>query len=109
LTRAAQDERRRSPRVALPGQDQCAVQVRSRVRLLDISVSGALLATDARLPLGAHGQLHFSLAGAAYAPGVQVWRRAPSPDKDLRLGAMFTSMDEVSRRRLEEFLRRATP
>lgn len=102
-------ERRRTPRVPLPPEEQCVFQVRTRVRLLDISLSGALVSSDIPVPPGSSGQLRFALAGSSYAPAVQVRRRAPGTDADLRLGTMFTSMDDISRRRLEDFLRKAMP
>jgi PilZ domain len=102
-------ERRRSPRVMLSEDEECSLQLRTRVRLLDISASGALVEADVPLPVGAHGQLRFALAGASYAATVQIRRRVGSPARELSLGAVFTSMDEASRRRLEEFLRKSTP
>lgn len=101
-------ERRRSPRVMLP-DEECSLQLRTRVRLLDISLSGALVETDLPLPIGAKGQLRFALAGAAYSPTVQIRRRAGLQARELNLGAVFTSMDDSSRRRLEDFLRKSTP
>jgi c-di-GMP-binding flagellar brake protein YcgR len=103
------NDRRRSPRVMLPEDEECSLQLRTRVRLLDISATGALVEADVPLPVGAKGQLRFALAGASYAPTVQIRRRAGAASKDLNLGAVFTSMDDTSRRRLEEFLRKATP
>ena len=103
------NDRRRSPRVMLPTDEECSLQLRTRVRLLDISLTGALVETDLPLPIGAKGQLRFALAGAAYAPTVQIRRRAGSQTRELNLGAVFTSMDDSSRRRLEDFLRKATP
>lgn len=108
MTRDEQPERRKTPRVSLPADEQCVFHLRSRVRLLDISLSGALLSADIALPPGASGQLRFALAGSSYAPGAQV-RRDARADADLRLGTTFTSMDDVSRRRLEDFLRKAMP
>ena len=104
-------DRRRSPRVALPqGEDEeCDLQLRTRVRVLDISATGALVESEVPLPVGARGQLRFALAGAAFSPTVQIRRRAGSAARDLNLGTVFTSMDETSRRRLEDFLRKATP
>jgi hypothetical protein len=104
-----QQDRRRSPRVALPQDEECDLQLRTRVKLLDISATGALVESEIPLPIGARGQLRFALAGAAFAPTVQIRRRAGSPARDLNLGTVFTSMDDTSRRRLEEFLRKATP
>jgi hypothetical protein len=108
LNRAASPERRRWPRVAL-AEEYCRLQVRTRVRLLDVSASGALLASDIPLPVGTMGQLRFALAGDAFSPAVQVRRRAMSGDHQFLVGSIFTSMEDRSRRRLEEFLRRATP
>ena len=103
------NERRRSPRVMLPVDEECSLQLRARVRLLDISLSGALVETELPLPIGAKGQLRFALAGSTYAPTVQIRRRAGSQARELNLGTVFTSMDDTSRRRLEDFLRKATP
>ncbi|HET7218499.1 MAG TPA: PilZ domain-containing protein [Vicinamibacterales bacterium] len=102
-------DRRRSPRVMLPEDEECSLQLRTRVRLIDISASGALVESEVPLPVGSKGQLRFALAGASFAPTVQIRRRAGSLSKELNLGAVFTSMDDASRRRLEEFLRKATP
>jgi c-di-GMP-binding flagellar brake protein YcgR len=102
-------ERRRSPRVTLPQDEECDLQLRTRVRLLDISATGALVESELPLPIGARGQLRFALAGASFAPTVQIRRRATTPARDANLGTLFTSMDDTSRRRLEEFLRKATP
>ena len=102
-------DRRRSPRVMLPEDEQCNVQLRTRVRLLDISLTGALVESDVPLPIGASGQLRFALAGGSYSPTVQVRRRVGSAARELNLGTVFTSMDDTSRRQLEEFLRKATP
>ena len=103
-----QSERRRSPRIRLPHQEQCELHLRTRVQLIDISLSGVLFAADMPLPVGAGGQLRFGLGGAAFAPTVRIKRRASTSDQR-RFGTVFTSMDEGSRRRLEEFLRKATP
>ena len=116
-------DRRRSPRVLLPQDEECTLQLRTRVRLVDISATGALVESELPLPVGARGQLRFALAGASFTPTVQIRRRAGSHAReagshareadshasDLSLGAVFTSMDDTSRRRLEEFLRKATP
>jgi c-di-GMP-binding flagellar brake protein YcgR len=102
-------DRRRSPRVTLPQDEECDLQLHTRVRLLDISATGALVESELPLPVGVRGHLRFALAGASFSPTVQVRRRAGSAARDLNLGTVFTSMDDTSRRRLEEFLRKATP
>jgi c-di-GMP-binding flagellar brake protein YcgR len=102
-------DRRRSPRVMLPQDEECSLQLRTRVRLLDISATGALVEADVPLPVGVRGQLRFALAGTTFTPTVQIRRRAGSQAREMNLGTMFTSMDDTSRRRLEEFLKKATP
>lgn len=100
-------DRRRTPRVQLPRYESCDLHLLARVQLLDISASGALVGGDVTLPVGAQGQLRFALGGNTYAPAVQVRRRALHP-RQPAFGVVFRAMDETSRRRLEEFLRKAT-
>ena len=104
-------ERRRHARANVPAGEDVQFEVRHRVRLLDISLSGALLACDAGLPLGAVGQVRAALSAAPFTADLQVRRQHPAgahrPPQPA-LGTMFLSMDEVSRRSLEQFLRRAS-
>jgi hypothetical protein len=103
-------ERRQAPRVALASGVECRLELRTRVRLLDISVSGALLAAELAVPVGVPARLQSSLGSTAFHSDVQVRRNVPlSPGIPLKgLGAAFTSMDEKSRRSLEDFLRKAS-
>jgi hypothetical protein len=103
-------ERRQAPRAGLPAAAECRLEVRTRVRLVDISLTGTLLATDAPLPVGTRAQLRSNLAAASFTPAVQISRVAdtPGPAAGRALGAVFTVMDERSRRSLEEFLRKAS-
>jgi hypothetical protein len=80
------------------------------VRLLDISLSGALLAAELAVPVGAPAQLRSSLGATAFSSDVAVKRNvALSPGIPLKgLGAVFTTMDERSRKSLEDFLRKAS-
>ena len=59
-------ERRRTPRVAAGGQHEFRLNRRIRVRVLDISTAGALLAADDPLPVGCRGRLQISLGGAQF-------------------------------------------
>ncbi|HYT66815.1 MAG TPA: PilZ domain-containing protein [Vicinamibacterales bacterium] len=104
-------ERRRHLRVDVPSGDGVQFEVRRRIQLLDISLSGALLACDMGVPVGTVCQIRAGLSASPFTARVQVRREHPpgstrSPQR--ALGAMFLSMDEVSRRSLEEFLRRAS-
>jgi hypothetical protein len=99
-------ERRRFPRVDLPLSEQCELHLYTQVGLLDISVSGVFMKTDVLLPLGSKGRLQFGLGGTSFAPTVQICRRAGGAQQ-AGFGTVFRAMDEASRRRLEEFLRKA--
>jgi hypothetical protein len=105
-----QIERRLWPRSAAPAKLECRMELRTRVRLLDISMTGALLASEVRLPLGTRAQLRSSVSAASFTPGVQVRRTAAASGRreGASLGAVFTAMDDRSRRSLEEFLRKAS-
>ena len=104
-------ERRRHVRVTVPPGEGVHVEVRHRVRLLDISLSGALIACEASVPLGSIGKVRTALSAAPFTAEVQVRREQPatgSRPASPALGTMFLSMDEISRRSLEQFLRRAS-
>jgi hypothetical protein len=103
-------ERRQSPRVVLEGNMECRLDLRTRVRLLDISLSGALLAAELALPAGASAQLRSGLGASAFQTELQIRRSAAlSAVVPVNgIGAIFRSMDERSRRSLEDFLRKAS-
>jgi hypothetical protein len=102
-------ERRQTARVSLGDGIECRLELRERVRLIDISLSGAMLSADLALPIGTRAELRSGLAARPFAADVQVRRATtPSPRSRNGLGAVFTGMDERSRRSLEEFLRKAS-
>ncbi len=98
-------ERRRSPRVVLRDPAECSIPLRTRVKLLEISLTGALVTTDLPLAPGASGQLRFALAGALCTASVTVRRCVRGSGGAVEVGAMFTSMDDATRRHLEGFLK----
>lgn len=102
-------DRRKSPRAALGKGAECRLELRTRVRLLDISMSGTLLGTDVRLPVGTKAQLRSGISANTFAPEVQVKRLAEPSARNptTGLGAAFTTMDERSRKSLEDFLKKA--
>jgi hypothetical protein len=110
MSRPEGPERRLTPRVALDSGIECRLELRTRVRLLDISLSGALLAAELAVPVGVPARLRSSLGPTAFGSEVQVNRNVLlSPGVPLKgLGAAFTTMDERSRRSLEDFLRKAS-
>jgi hypothetical protein len=101
-------ERRRMPRVAVDDGLECRLEVRTKIRLVDISLSGALVAGEAALPVGTRAQLRAGVGPAPFAPEVQVKRQVDRTGRDAALGTVFVGMDERSRRSLEEFLRKAS-
>jgi hypothetical protein len=103
-------ERRRLPRVEMSEEMRpvCTMQVRTRIRLLDISLSGALLSSEARLPVGTRGLLSAGVGAAPFSSDVQVKRQIDRGGRDTGLGAIFVEMDEASRRSLERFLAKAS-
>ena len=98
------------PRVDVEPGLECRLEMRTRIRLVDISLSGALLASDAQLPLGTRGYLRAGVGSSPFAPEVQIQRVAhrAKPDASAGIGAVFVGMDEKSRRSLEAFLRKAS-
>jgi hypothetical protein len=78
--------------------------------MLDLSLGGALLAAELALPVGASAELRSGLGASAFRSEVQVRRSVGLPAGVTLngLGTMFTTMDERSRRSLEDFLRKAS-
>jgi c-di-GMP-binding flagellar brake protein YcgR len=104
-------ERRRVPRVAVDQDEglECTLEVRTRIRLLDISLTGAMLSSEAQLPVGTRAHLQAGVGATPFAPEVQVQRVVDRGSRESApaLGAVFVGMDEQSRRSLEAFLRKA--
>jgi hypothetical protein len=102
-------ERRRTPRVGMTERFDCRFEMRARVRLVDISASGALLSTDAVLPVETGAHLKAVLAASRFSPSLQVRRTAALPrNEGFQLGTVFVGMDDESRKSLEAFLKKAT-
>jgi hypothetical protein len=100
-------ERRSVPRAALGGGFDCRLVMRARVQVLDVSLTGALLATETPLPPGAVGHLSTALAGSPFAPVVEVVRQAPS-HAGRQVGTKFHAMEDHPRHVLESFLSKAS-
>jgi hypothetical protein len=110
MSREFMTERRQTPRIACDDGIECRLDLSMRVRLLDISLTGALLAAELPLPVGVSARLRSDLGASAFRSEAQVRRSAGlPPGVPLKgLGAAFTTMDERSRRSLEDFLRKAS-
>ena len=103
------EERRRGQRVAVADPVDCRFEMRTRVRLMDISASGALLVSALPLPVETSGQLKAVLGSTRFAPSLQVQRSMTAPRSEgTQLGTVFLNMDDESRKSLEAFLRKAT-
>jgi hypothetical protein len=82
--------------------------MRARVRLVDISANGALLMSDAVLPVDTQGQLKAVLSTARFSPNLQIRRSAALPrNEGMHFGTVFVDMDDQSRKSLEAFLKKA--
>lgn len=103
-------ERRQGPRTTVSPSPECLLEVRARVRMIDISLTGTLLATPVPLPVGTQAHLRSNVGPSSFAPAVQVRRFGDVLGRGATggIGVMFTSMDDRSRRSLEDFLRKAT-
>ena len=102
-------ERRRGIRAGVGQKVDCRFEMRTRVRLVDISASGALLATsDATFPVETAGRLKAVLGAGRFSPQLQVRRAANVAGSGFHVGAAFLDMDEESRKSLEAFLKKAT-
>jgi hypothetical protein len=81
---------------------------RVRVRLLDISAVGALLASEERLAVGTKGRLHVLLGAATFETVVEVKREEAAADGRGRVaGVSMLTAPMQQQDALEEFLRRA--
>ena len=95
--------------MTVPQDFDCGFEMRARVRLVDISASGALLASETVVPVETNGQLKVVLASARFSPVLQVKRTRALPETEgLQLGTVFLGMDDESRKSLEAFLNKAT-
>ena len=100
-------ERRRTPRVAVDGTPEFRLGRRLRVRVVDISATGALLAAEERLPVGTTGRLQISLGGNQFEGQLQIKREQAGSSKGHLLGSTVTPSQPRHQEALDAFLRRA--
>ncbi len=100
-------ERRRTPRYPPRQGLQCRVDVRMRVRVVDISATGALLATDTPPRVDSVALLKTGLGATTFSSEVQVRRTGTSAGGPAS-GVSFIAIDERNRRNLEQFLKKAS-
>jgi hypothetical protein len=101
-------ERRRTPRAAVRRAQVFKLGQRVRVRVVDISANGVLLASDERIPVGSTGRLEVSLGGSQFEAQMQIKREDRG---DGGQGHLFGSAVAPSQPRyrdvLDQFLKRA--
>ena len=100
------EERRRGPRVETEGPE-LRLDKRIRVRLVDISAGGALLACDERVPPGTVGRLRVALGSEPFEASVEIKREEPRSEPPVLLGTVIISMGRGSQDALDQFLRRS--
>ena len=101
-------ERRQWPRATHHEALDCRLEVRSRVRLLDISLSGDPgRGRKSRCPSGTRAQLRSGIASGTLSPMSKCAgsRALAGRFPATGMGAVFVAMDERSRRSLEQFLK----
>jgi len=102
-------ERRREPRVPMMDGLEVGLPTALTVRLVDISAGGVLLSTSQKMSIGQRARLHTTLGADPFNVEVEVRRVVDgSLEGDnrgrYRVGAVFTTLDEVSSRSVNHFL-----
>ena len=109
------EERRQTARVAVKDGSELWLERPHAVRLLEISMTGALLRASHGPPVGERGELRTKLGDHTFSTHVEVRRVVAQPGAGempgrYTLGVTFVSLDSENRRCLERFLRQpATP
>jgi len=104
------EERRRTARLAAKDGSELWLGRPHAVRLVEISMTGALLRTSHSPPVGERGELRTKLGDNTFAVQVEVRRVVVQSDPGelpgrYSLGVTFVSLDAENRRCLERFLR----
>jgi c-di-GMP-binding flagellar brake protein YcgR len=102
-------ERRREVRVSMKDGQQVGVPMGLTVRLVDISAGGVLLASSQRMTIGQRVRLHTTLGSDPFSVELEVRRVSEGgPEGNgrgrYRIGAVFTAIDDLSKRSVHHFL-----
>jgi hypothetical protein len=102
-------ERRRMPRVAVEAGPELSLDAAIPVQVIDISVSGVLLASKAELSIGDRAEFHASVGSRSLRLVIEI--RRVSVDNNpvrggmrYRAGAVFAPMSAEQRLTLEQLL-----
>jgi c-di-GMP-binding flagellar brake protein YcgR len=99
-------ERRREPRRTVSGAVQSDRAVAMSFRLLDIGLSGVLVSSSLPLEVGQCARLSTRLGERAIDADIEVRRVSAVRDDNggYKIGARFVSLDEATRRAMQQFL-----
>lgn len=100
------EERRRTARLPVDMAPECRLERSLRVRVVDLSASGALIWTDEELPVGSFGQLTVVLGDFRLHRRVRIIRVEPEASEGHLLGTVLTRSRSRQQQALEEFLHR---
>ena len=105
---------RRTPR-AVVGSSEAERPISLTVRVLDVSMSGALLVAPTGLAPGQRAELRATLGGKPLVAEIEVRRTVVEPTdersreaRSVHMGVAFVSLDERSQRTVERFLGQKT-
>lgn len=99
-------ERRRAPRRAVVDGSMAGITAASSVRVVDISLSGVLLASTRPATVGARGRLSLTIGGNPLAAEVEIRRVVAAPDRaGFNIGARFVDITQAQRDAIERFAR----
>jgi hypothetical protein len=103
-------ERRRTARVIVSSRCELGLGLTRSVRLVDISMAGALMRASEESAVGERGELRTMLGDAPFVVHVEIRRvSVDSPERGwaggFKVGVAFVSLDPQNRRCLERFLR----
>jgi len=104
------EERRRTARAVVRGECEIELGLASVVRLVDISMSGALMRASQDWPIGQRGELRTTLGDNTFVVEVEIRRAAAELGQaewagNHKVGVAFVSLDPQNRRCLERFLK----
>ena len=100
-------ERRRFPRRNTEGRESISIPTSLSVKILDVSVSGALVESPNRVDPDSRGRLRLSLDGTPITIEVQILRVAEGfgTGSGYRLGTRFLALDLAQQQLIESFVR----
>jgi hypothetical protein len=93
-------------------QQQVVLRFAPTVRVIDISMTGALLSSLQSFPVGHRTELRTTLGGEPFVVEVQIQRVTPEPkggraesSGNVHLGVSFVSLDDHNLRCIQQFLK----